>query len=499
MKLELSRSAVVRVGIKTGVRFGGLLKYMGSSSSLRRFLRRITEKCPVCGRSILQSSVLLRSGVSVSLCSRCKTRLHLLWAFQSFLERLMGMSFREFFTSFRMGRGIKRLHPIGFSNAINSVMRGIGLFGLRRPITSGAPLTFFWEITNLCNLNCVYCYARDKKFNELTTEECFRVIDELSDAGVVSVTLSGGEPLMRKDFFDIANYASKKGLMVFLATNGTLITRRVARKLKEAGVVYVEISIDSPRKEVHEALRGKGTFEKAVRGVKNCIKEGVPTVAMATTLNSHNKSIEEIFEFAKSIGVHQIVFLNYVPTRRASGDISLDLHPREREEIIKKIMREQKKYDCFKRVTILQATYIFRIADKEGFPKRIGFWDIDKPEMVRLYDFIGGCGAGRFMLAMLPNGDITPCPLLPLKLGNIRENRLLDVWINSPILNDLRDRRNWKGRCRECKYNIVCGGSRCRAYAYFNDYLAPDPGCLLNEDIFNSVLESVKLASVETS
>jgi radical SAM protein with 4Fe4S-binding SPASM domain len=468
----------------------------------RHFLKQLTDECPICGTSVIMSEVTASmGGGATSKCKRCERLKRSLSYFQSLAKIFTHKDLLwEPLLAFPVGRGIKANDPQAFSRAIQVILKGIATYGMRRPLTTSAPLTFFWEFTGRCNLNCLYCYARDKRVpsDELTTEECLRLIDDLSEANVVSVTFSGGEPLMRKDFFEVASYAAKKGLVVFLATNGTLIERDTARKLREIGVEYAEISIDSARREVHDAFRGLGTFDKAVNAVTYCVEEGIPLVGIATTLTTKNEAIDETLEFAKELGANQVVFLNYVPTRGAKGNPELDLDPYEREKAIKRILETQKNYMCFKRVTILQATYAARISnemarEKGSGLKQIGFIDVDEPQMSRLFNFMGGCGAARTMAAMTPNGDITPCTLLPLKLGNVREDKFIDVWTNSPVLADLRDRKNWKGRCGRCRYKIVCGGARCRAYAYFGDCLASDPACTLNADLL--VAEGRKLST----
>jgi radical SAM protein with 4Fe4S-binding SPASM domain len=469
------------------------LRHIFGNPLARYFLRRLTDECPRCGTSVIKNEVMATMGGNVvSTCERCGRLKKFFNLFQSLAKALTGKDLLwSPLLSFPVARGVEAHEPQAFSRAVQVMMRGIATFGMRRPLTTSAPLTFFWEFTGLCNLNCLYCYARDKHLDELTTEECFRLIDELSEANIVSVTFSGGESLMRKDFFEVASYAAKKGLMVLLATNGTLINKSVAKKLKEIGVAYVEISIDSSRKEVHDAFRGSGSFDKAVNGVKCCVEEGIQTT-IATTLTTKNKEVDEILEFGEKLGATQVVFLNYVPTRRATGDQESDMDPYEREEVIKRILEKQQDYTCFKRVAILQATYTARISTemargKSSKLKQIGFINTDDPKAGKLFNYMGGCGAGRTMAAMTPNGDITPCTLLPLKLGNVKEERFIDVWTNSPILARLRNRKNWKGRCGRCQYKIVCGGARCRPYAYFNDYLAPDPGCTLNADLFSQL------------
>ncbi|MCD6590597.1 MAG: radical SAM protein [Candidatus Aenigmarchaeota archaeon] len=372
--------------------------------------------------------------------------------------------------------------------ALRNVLDGIAYFGVQRPQTTYAPFLVVWNLTKQCNLRCKHCYENagpKPSPDELTTEEAKKVIDEFYDIGVVAIAFSGGEPLLRKDFFELAKYAADKDFYVSVATNGTLISKDVARELKESGVQYVEISLDGFEEE-HDEFRGiKGTWRRTIQGIKNCVEVGLDT-AVATTITKHNyKNIEKLIEFVeKELKANRFLAFNFVPTRRGKDIIEQDLEPEEREKIQKLLYSKLKSTDC--RVqTLSTAPQYARIAiQDENGPAVFTHFTSQAAMNVKgkartLGEFIGGCGAGRLYCGMEPNGDIVPCVFLPIKLGNIREQNFMDIWRNHPLLQKIRNRNEFK--CNTCPYLYVCGGCRARAYAYFNDVQAPDPGCIHNK------------------
>ena len=183
----------------------------------------------------------------------------------------------------------KNLRDPYWRNGFANVLRGIAEFGVRKPFVSGAPFLVVWDITYACNLRCKHCYSTSgiPWKDELNTEEALKAVDVLADAGVTIIAFSGGEPLVRRDFFQIARYAADKGMFVAVATNGTLITKDMAKKMKESGIGYVQISLDGKR-ETYEEFRGvKGIYDKVVEGIVNTKEAGLITCisTTATKLN----------------------------------------------------------------------------------------------------------------------------------------------------------------------------------------------------------------------
>lgn len=379
---------------------------------------------------------------------------------------------------------------------ISNVLEGIGYYGVRRPQTTAAPFLIVWNFTKQCNLRCKHCYENAGPRpapDELTTEEAKKAIDEFAEAGVVALSFSGGEPLMRKDFFEVAKYAADKEFYVSVATNGTLITEKIAQKMKDVGVQYVEISLDGFEK-THDEFRGiPGAWRRSVEGIKNCVKVGLDT-GVATTATHYNlKEIPKLAEFVeKELHVRRFIVFNFIPVSRGKEIISQDLTPKEREELLdflySKLIDTNCKLDTFSTAPQYAVTSF-----KFAFGPVIATHFTNKAAMEALQgrtksltEFIGGCGAGRLYCGMEPNGDIEPCVFIPIKVGNIREQRLVDIWRNSPVLKRIRNRDIFKG-CGECKYKYICGGCRARAYAYFNDLQGPDPGCSINEKYWDEV------------
>jgi len=293
--------------------------------------------------------------------------------------------------------------------------------------------------------------------------------------------------LARKDFFEIAKYAAEKEFYVSVASNGVLITEEVAQKMKEAGVQYVEVSLDGFEK-THDEFRGiAGAWKRAVEGIKNCVGAGLDTCVATTATHYNLKEIPELVEFIeKELHAKRFIVFNFIPVSRGKEIADQDLTPKEREELLdflySKLIDNSSKLDTFStapQYAVTSHKFAFGPVVATHFTNRVAM-EMLKGRTKSLTEFIGGCGAGRLYCGIEPNGDIEPCVFIPIKLGNIREQSLVDVWRNSPILKQIRSRDAFEG-CGECEYKYICGGCRARAYAYFNDLQAPDPGCSINE------------------
>jgi radical SAM protein with 4Fe4S-binding SPASM domain len=370
-----------------------------------------------------------------------------------------------------------------------SIVTGIAEHGVTRPQQLGAPFLVVWDLTHACNLKCKHCYQRaDKPLpDELTTEEGKRLIKELADADVVAIAFSGGEPLLRPDFFELAAYARSLGVHVSVATNGTTITKELAERLKQIDVNYVEISLDGAREKTHDEFRGvPGMFDRTIECIKNCVGAGLYT-CIATTATKHNLGeLQATYELAVELGCKQHMTFNFIPTGRGVELVRTDLSPEEREEQLNQIYDNlTSSSGCAALSTAPQLARIAlqRAKVEDGGPLVSAHFAArtNPGEQNRLIaEFLGGCGTGRCYCAIEPNGDVLPCVFMPIKVGNVREKRFLEIWRNSPVLRDLRDRSKLKGHCAVCEYRYACGGCRARAYGYFGDYHAPDPGCINN-------------------
>lgn len=307
------------------------------------------------------------------------------------------------------------------------------------------------------------------------------MIKELSDFDVSSIAFSGGEPLIRKDFFKVASYAKDCGIYVSVATNGTLINKEVAKKLSDT-VHYVEISIDGATPEVHDNFRGMpGSWEKSIAAIRYLKDEGV-TVGIATTATKNNLGeIHKIIDLAEQLKVDYFICFNFIPTGRGQEIIKSDLIPIEREKLLKNLYRRlvqnmlsNKKPQVystalqFARVGLeiqRQIMHEMCFVDSNLEPIIPATHYANLPGLtIEMAEFIIGCGAGRVYAAISPEGDVQPCVFIPIKLGNLRKNRFEDIWLHSPVLEELRNRNNLRGGCASCPYKYVCGGCRARAY-----------------------------------
>ncbi len=375
------------------------------------------------------------------------------------------------------------------------VLEGLGRYGVTVPQRLPAPFLIVWNFTNMCNLRCKHCYQRaDHPLpNELSLTEKIKVIEQLDESGVAAVALSGGEPTIHPHYFRVVKEMAERGIYVATATNGWLFANiETIKKAKSLGLRYVEVSIDSANPRKHDEFRGiPGSWEKAVKALENAVKIGL-NHAMAVTITKMNlDEIDEILDLAESIGVKRVVFFNFVPTGRGREIVDYDLSPEEREEFLKKIVKEmqRRKLEIFStapqygRVTLLYTktiapTHFYVSINKDGVDKVVS----------ALAEFIGGCGAGRIYAALEPDGTVTPCVFLPIPVGNVRETHFRVIWEFADLFNKLRDRNNLWGSCKTCPYREICGGCRARAYAYFKDPLAPDPGCIYNKKYYEELV-----------
>ena len=434
--------------------------------------------CKTCGKNRIEVALELFVGTRKNACIKCK-----------FAEKALSGILKAGSKAFGVEQKVLKeqfSHP-SWRKGLANVLTGIANFGVQRPFVTGAPFLIVWDITYACNLKCKHCYANAGKSleDELTTEQAKQTIDKLDHVSVPIVAFSGGEPLVRKDIFELTNYASEKGIYVALATNGTLVTKDKARKIKEAGVRFVQISLDGASPETHDSFRGiDGMYEKTIQGIKNCVDEGF-FVNVATTATQYNyKEISNIIDLCEELGVNWFMIYNFIPTGRGEFISENDITPDQRETLLKELWMKLKSGS---KVNVLSTAPQFaRVAleSEVGENEKIVPTHFANPslsgKLVNLAEFIGGCGCGRFYAAIRANGDIEPCVFFPLKIGNIKEDNFENIWRNNSILKDLRNKDILEGNCSTCDYRYYCGGCRARAYGYTGNYLAPDPGCIRN-------------------
>ena len=322
-----------------------------------------------------------------------------------------------------------------------------------------------WNTTNKCNMSCKHCYrdAGDSYSEELNTEEAKSLIEEIAKAGFKIMIFSGGEPLLREDLFELIGHASKFKLRPVLGSNGTLITKEMAYKLKEAGVMGIGISLDSLEPSKHNMFRGlDGAWEQTVNGMKNCKEAGLSFQIHTTVMDWNYKEVLHITDFAVEMGAaaHHIFFL--VPTGRAVNIKDEFLNAEEYETLLTDIVLKQKEVNIEVKPTC--APQFLRIAKEQGVP----------------YRFSKGCLAGISYCIINPKGDVQPCAYLDKPIDNIRHKPFSEIWHDNLVFKELRS-LNYKGKCGGCAYKHLCGGCRARA-AFYNDgdYMGEETLCLFD-------------------
>ena len=366
------------------------------------------------------------------------------------------------------------------------VFRSLLEYGVTVPQKLAAPFVIVWNFTNACNLKCKHCYQNagpKPSPGELSFEEKLRVIEQIDEMGIPALALSGGEPTIHPDFLPIVREGARRGIYMAVATNGIRFAdEKFTREAIEAGLRYVEISLDSVDPRKHDEFRGvEGAWELTVKGIKNVVRlgEGKVSTGIAATLTKLNlDEIEDMVRLGEELNVTRVIFFNFIPTGRGKEARELDLTPEEREEALRKIYHESIRS---KVQVVSTAPQLSRVSWQVSHGEDVlpTHFTIPRSKTLKaVAEFIGGCGAGRIYMAIQPDGIVTPCVFLPIPVGNLKKDRLEDIWRKNKVINDLKDKDLLKPPCGECEYRYVCGGCRARAYAYFGDYLARDPGCL---------------------
>lgn len=332
-----------------------------------------------------------------------------------------------------------------------------------------------WNLTKKCNLRCEHCYiaagriSKAEARGELSTEECFAVVDQICEVNPEALLiLTGGEPLLRKDVFEIASYADERGLWVVVGTNGVLITEELCERMTAAGIKGVSLSLDALDPETHDHFRGvQGAWDNTVRGSEVLRNAGLPFIVQ-TTIGDHNADdILEIARLAHRLGARVFNLYFLVPTGR--GVYVSDITPQTYEDTLQRLIDIQGEFAGKMLVNAKCAPHYQRVLYEH---------DPESPFLKSFAGGAGGCPAGTHYVGIRPNGDVTPCPYLPVYGGNLRDTSFRDIWESSDVFTSIRERRALGGRCGACEFAEVCGGCRARAYGATGDYLAEDPWCV---------------------
>ncbi len=332
-----------------------------------------------------------------------------------------------------------------------------------------------WEVTRRCNLSCVHCRAAAENHvyhNELDTKACFHLLDDIKQVGEPIIILTGGEPLLREDIFDIAAHGTKIGLKMVMAPNGTLITEEKAVRMKESGIKRISISLDGSTKQSHDLFRGvAGAFDGAMNGIEKAKKAGIPFQINTTITKTNLKEIPAILTLAQDLGAiaHHIFLL--VPTGRGKYIVDQAIDAVEYENTLNWFYDQRKKTKLQLKATCAPHYYrILRQRAKQDNEK-VNFKTFGLDAVTR------GCLAGTGFCFISHTGRIQTCGFLDVKCGDVTETSFKDVWENSPVFKKLRDFNNLQGKCGICEYKQVCGGCRARAFEATGNYLAEEPLC----------------------
>lgn len=333
-----------------------------------------------------------------------------------------------------------------------------------------------WETTRSCNLNCIHCRAaaRNEPYpNELNTEEAVKLLDEIRELGQVIVILTGGEPLMRRDIFEIARHGTDLGLRMTMAPNGTLVTLENAKKMADAGIQRISISLDGACAEIHDDFRAMpGAFAGAMQGIENAKNAGIEFQINTTITKKNLTEIPKLLELAVSLGAaaHHIFLL--VPTGRGKEIEESTIDAEEYEKTLNWFYDQREKVPLQLKATC--APHYYRILRERSRAEGKSV----TPATHGLDAMTRGCLGGIGFCFVSHVGQVQPCGFLEKDCGNIREQSFTEIWRTSPPLLTLRNYDLLTGKCGVCEYKNVCGGCRARAYELTGDFMSEEPLCL---------------------
>lgn len=323
------------------------------------------------------------------------------------------------------------------------------------------PFHMVWLATDACNARCLHCSSNSSRRNprELSTQEVVDLFGQFAACGVVDVGISGGEPLLRKDLFEILEETRALGLSVGLASNGSTLTHERARRLSVLGIDRYQVSLDGLR-SAHDTLRRwPGLFDRVLETIRLALSYGLRTHVCCTINRLNADELVTFTALVHSLGVQRINFSRYVPTGR--GTDALDLSNDHWRAVIEQCVRLRNEYASRMEITTHLAQQIL----------------VD-PEVVDMPGFVG-CQAGMGQGCVTADGTVWPCVLLPIPLGNVREASFQEIWDGSETVRLLRSRTHLKGPCGNCSLKDRCGGCRAVSFAKTGDYLTTDPRCWL--------------------
>ena len=386
------------------------------------------------------------------------------------------------------------LHTKGEQRALWNLLRSIAHFGIQTPQSLKAPISVVWSLSHRCNLHCMHCYqnASQPSSDELTLGEQLDVIDQLANAGVSMIVLSGGEPLTNPHLDKLIERIHMHEMAISIDSNGVLIDEQAVDRLKSMGVESVELSLDSVNAISHDRFRGlDGAFKRTLKAIELCSNAGIFTTVATTSTTLNWDDSSELINLARDHGADRVVFFDLVPAGRGRDVEQFRLTERQLVQLMA-LVREESSGDNEVFTELPQFVVYSASRDGESLSDRSekalsverysvsSFFECGGHNNVyrKLAPYLGGCPAGRLYCNIQPNGDVTPCMFMPRYpvAGNLRTQSFEEIW-NGTVFQALRKRCNLSGKCRACDFVTVCGGCRAKAAAYTGDYLASDPTC----------------------
>ena len=338
------------------------------------------------------------------------------------------------------------------------------------------PRLIAWEVTRSCKLDCVHCRAAARfgpYANELNTEECLKLLDNVVSFAQPIMILTGGDPLLREDIFQIARYGTDLGLRMVMSPNGTSITRENAVQMVESGIQRVSISLDGPNAETHDAFRQvPGAFEGAMQGIKYLNEAGLEFQINTTVTKLNIHLLEDIHKLAYELGAVAFDPFLLVPVGRGKNIIEQEISPQQYEDLLNWVYDQKEKVPLHIKVTC--GPHYYRVLRQRAKEDGIKL-DFETHGMEAVTK---GCMGGQSFAFISHTGEVQICGYLEIKCGDIREQSFKEIWFNSEVFKQMRNPDEYKGRCGYCEYKTFCGGCRARAYEVLGDYLEEEPFCI---------------------
>lgn len=456
--------------------------------------RNYSKYCNQCNYNRFDLIIEHILGNNKSLCYNCR--------FQA--KILKNLIFR-WFSLFKIDANVvyKLLTDVSIRKVIKNFFKGIAIFGLRKPFITGAPLAVVWNYTNNCNLKCSHCFTdasfNRKSNNELTTDEAKQVVNILAANDVVTLNFCGGEPLIRKDLFQVINYARNHDIIPSVSTNATLLSKENCNELFNSGVRSITISLDSFSPKNHDRLRNVvGSFDMAINGILNAVEFGkFEEVIINSTLIDYNfNEIPQIYELVKELGATKFYVSRILHTGRGKNYLNHDVNNEIKREVMKFMAKKFIDYVQGKKEIIVLGRGMpyfsrscFELSNGNVYPlceiltgyesKYQNLFNGKAANLIKsLNRFFSGCATGLFYCGLNSEGMVLPCaPATGIKLGNILEEGLYEIWTKNPILNQIRQRNKVIGKCSKCVGKEYCGGCRLTAYGLTGNWLGSDLSC----------------------